>query len=164
MSVFQSIDDFCLWAPHTKGTVGDAEASVVSYCLKAGHGSRLMPSGTLTGVHWQNTDRYLQITGTGDFTKLNIPKGDQGGELDPHGADGNGNPKGGLVITNHRGKNEQILEWTQFISYNQFCIRACYHKDGDKSWCNHIYDVMGCEWNMPANCKSDWAERSGVRG
>lgn len=80
---FQSIDDFCLWAPHSKSTVGDAEASVVSYCLQAGHGSRLMPSGTLTGVHVAKTDRYIQITGTGDFTKLNIPKGDQGGELDP---------------------------------------------------------------------------------
>jgi hypothetical protein len=30
------------------------------------------------------------VTGTGDFTKINVQAGDQGGELDPHGADGNG--------------------------------------------------------------------------
>lgn len=30
--------------------------------------------------------------GRGDLTKLNIPAGDAGGELDPHGADGNGMP------------------------------------------------------------------------
>lgn len=107
---------------------------MVSYCVKAGHGSRLMPAGTLTGVHVQHTDRWIQITGSGDFTKIGVRKGDEGGELDPHGADGNGNPHGALVISNARGKNEQILEWTQFISYNSFCIRACYKKDGDSSW------------------------------
>lgn len=37
-----------------------------------------------------------QITGTGDFTKINIAAGDAGGELDPHGATGNGNPIGEL--------------------------------------------------------------------
>lgn len=29
-------------------------------------------------------------SGIGDLTKINIPAGDSGGELDPHGADGNG--------------------------------------------------------------------------
>ena len=33
---------------------------------------------------------YVQIMGYGDLTKINIPRGDSGGELDPHGADGNG--------------------------------------------------------------------------
>ena len=34
---------------------------------------------------------FLRIfSGVGDLTKLNIPAGDSGGELDPHGADGNG--------------------------------------------------------------------------
>lgn len=30
------------------------------------------------------------MIGVGDLTKLNIAAGDEGGELDPHGADGNG--------------------------------------------------------------------------
>jgi hypothetical protein len=29
-------------------------------------------------------------SGVGDLTKVNIPAGDAGGELDPHGATGNG--------------------------------------------------------------------------
>jgi hypothetical protein len=32
------------------------------------------------------------MPGIGDLTKINIPAGDGGGELDPHGADGNGAP------------------------------------------------------------------------
>jgi len=33
---------------------------------------------------------YSTAVGIGDLTKINIPSGDAGGELDPHGADGNG--------------------------------------------------------------------------
>ena len=38
-----------------------------------------------------------------------------------------------------------------FVAYNEFCIRAC--KDGPNApaLCNHIYDVMGCDWNMPGD-------------
>ncbi|KAM0752178.1 hypothetical protein T439DRAFT_287485 [Meredithblackwellia eburnea MCA 4105] len=171
--IINSADDFCLWAPATKMTVGDAERDVVSWCTKPGHGSRLIPKGALTGVHFVQTRNYIQITGTGDFTKMNIPKGDEGGELDPHGADGNGNPIGALVIGTSNGKKQQFQEWTEFISYNEFCIRACFG-DGAAENCQHIYlsyflfhslddpgpnlslaallqDVMGCYWNMPAN-------------
>ena len=56
------------------------------------------------------TNNYVQVTGVGNFTnvcaffltrsalvdertiQINIKNGDAGGELDPHGADGNGNP------------------------------------------------------------------------
>ncbi|SCZ93909.1 BZ3500_MvSof-1268-A1-R1_Chr6-3g08976 [Microbotryum saponariae] len=149
-----SLTDFCLWAPHKKSTVGDAEATVVSYCTAAGHGSRLMPKGTIKGAHYIRTPHYIQITGVGDFTKINIPKGDEGGELDPHGADGTGNPKGGIVIANVDGRKVQIQEWTEFIAYNEFCIRACLPGKDAKRWCEHIYDVMGCFWNEPGNYKS----------
>ena len=71
-----------------------------------------MPNGTIKGAHFVQTPDFVQITGTGDLTKLNIPKGDEGGELDPHGADGNGNPVGGLVFSNAFGTLEQIHEWT----------------------------------------------------
>ncbi|KDE07056.1 hypothetical protein MVLG_02632 [Microbotryum lychnidis-dioicae p1A1 Lamole] len=149
-----SLTDFCLWAPQKKSSVGNAEATVVSYCTAAGHGSRLMPKGTIKGAHYIRTPHYIQITGVGDFTKLNIPKGDDGGELDPHGADGTGNPKGGIVIANVDGRKVQIQEWTEFISYNEFCIRACLPGKDAKRWCEHIYDVMGCFWNEPGNYKS----------
>ncbi|KAJ1306540.1 hypothetical protein OPQ81_007541 [Rhizoctonia solani] len=103
---------------------------------------------------------------------MNIPKGDAGGELDPHGADGLGNPHGGLVFGSSFGKLQQYHEWTNFMSATEFCIRAC--KDGPKAAkiCNHIYDIMGCEWNMPGNyaqgvfenCVGDSAEPMGIYG
>lgn len=95
------VDDFCLWAPpNPNGAVGETEREEVAWCVKEGRGTRVMPEGTLKGVHWVTTKDYVQVTGVGDFTKINVAKGDYGGELDPHGADGNGNPIGGLVFGN----------------------------------------------------------------
>lgn len=146
-----TLNDFCLWAPKSKMVVGAAERDVVSWCTKPGHGSRLIPKGALTGVHMLRTPHYVQITGTGDFTKMNIPSGDDGGELDPHGADGLGNPIGGIVIANINRQNIQIKEWTQFISDNEFCIRACLPGKDAARYCEHIYDTMGCYWNLPGS-------------
>lgn len=68
----------------------------------------------------------LKVFSRAQLTKLNIPKGDDGGELDPHGADGLGNPIGGLVFTNARGKAEQLAEWTSFMSDDEYCLRGCF--------------------------------------
>jgi len=88
----------CLWAPPytdgTNSTIGETERIEVAWCMKDGYGTRLIPDGTIQGAHFVQTPDYVQVTGFGDFTKMNIPAGDQGGELDPHGADGNGNPVG----------------------------------------------------------------------
>lgn len=77
------ITDFCVWAPPNGGEVATFEATEVSYCTKAGRGTRLIPEGTVQGVHFVKTPSYVQITGTGDFTKIGITAGDEGGELDP---------------------------------------------------------------------------------
>ncbi|KAF8636151.1 hypothetical protein AX17_003754 [Amanita inopinata Kibby_2008] len=145
-----SAQDFCLWAPPTKGTIGDTEREEVAWCTKSGRGSRTIPDGTLKGVHFVKTPDYVQVTGVGDFTKMNIPAGDAGGELDNRGADGKGNPVGGLVYGNSFGPAQQYHEWTSFISDTEFCFRACVGPQATVL-CNHIYDVMGCYWNMPAN-------------
>ncbi|KAF5342015.1 hypothetical protein D9611_001235 [Ephemerocybe angulata] len=166
-----SASDFCLWAPPWKATIGDSEREAVAWCTKSGRGTRTIPQGTLKGVHFVKTPDYVQITGTGDFTKMNIPAGDSGGELDNRGADGKGNPIGGLVFGNSFGSNLQYHEWTSFISDKEFCFRACVGPKA-KSLCNHIYDVMGCWWNMPANynagvyedCVGDSAQPMGVYG
>lgn len=144
------VDDFCLWAPPTVGTIGDTERIEVAWCTRSGRGTRTIPNGALQGVHFVKTPDYVQVTGVGDFTKINIPSGDAGGELDPHGADGNGNPVGGLVYGNSFGNALQYHEWTSFISYNEFCFRACTGPNAARN-CQHIYDLMGCFWNMPAN-------------
>ncbi|KAG6915295.1 hypothetical protein DXG01_012273 [Tephrocybe rancida] len=146
-----SAEDFCLWGPpDPNSTIGDTEHKNVAWCTKSGRGTRVIPNGALKGVHFVRTPNYVQVTGVGDFTLLNIKKGDSGGELDNRGADGNGNPAGGLVYGNTFGVGTQYHEWTSFISENEFCFRACVGGDAMTN-CNHIYDLMGCYWNMPAN-------------
>ncbi|KIL59004.1 hypothetical protein M378DRAFT_169891, partial [Amanita muscaria Koide BX008] len=145
-----SADDFCLWAPPNGGTIGDTERDEVAWCTTSGRGTRTIPDGTLQGVHFVKTPDYVQVTGVGDFTQLGIPRGDGGGELDNRGADGKGNPVGGLVFGNSFGTALQYHEWTSFISDSEFCFRACVGPQATV-YCNHIYDVMGCFWNMPAN-------------
>ena len=88
-----SLEDFCLFAPPNPGAgsvIGNTERIEVAWCVQGGHGTRVMPAGTVKGAHFVQTPDYVQVTGVGDFTKINIPAGDEGGELDPHGADGNG--------------------------------------------------------------------------
>ncbi|KAH7102604.1 ricin B lectin domain-containing protein [Auriculariales sp. MPI-PUGE-AT-0066] len=157
--------------PPTPGPVGTLEQKVVSYCLKPSHGARPIPDGTFTGVHLVKTPEYVQISGVGDFTKINIPVGDFGGELDPHGPTAMGNPIGGLVYGNIHGPDVQYHEWSSFISEKEFCVRACLGKNAAEN-CPHIYDVMGCYWNQPANydagvfesCKGDMTLPAGVYG
>ncbi|KAM5541919.1 hypothetical protein V8D89_004229 [Ganoderma adspersum] len=170
-----AIDDWCIFAPPTPGpgsTIGNTERIEVAWCIKPGYGTRLIPDGAVTGAHFVQTPDYIQVTGVGDLTKINVPEGNTGGELDPHGADGNGNPIGGLVFTSAFGTLVQAHEWTNFVASDEFCIRVC--KDGPNApaLCQHIYDVMGCFWNMPGDyssdsfdsCKGDSGEPMGVYG
>lgn len=71
--------DFCLWAPPTVGNIGDTEREEVAWCTKSGRGTRVIPNGTLKGVHFVRTKDYVQVTGVGNFTKINVKKGDEGG-------------------------------------------------------------------------------------
>ncbi|KZP24975.1 hypothetical protein FIBSPDRAFT_856339 [Athelia psychrophila] len=170
-----SLDDFCLFAPPTPGKnseIGDSEQIEVSWCMQDGYGTRLIPDGSITGITFIQTPDFVQVTGVGDLTSMNIPKGDEGGELDPHGATGLGNPIGGLVFSKAFGKLEQIHEWTNFMAADEFCFRAC--KPGPKApqWCEHVYDEQGCDWNMPGNyetgtfehCVADSGQPMGVYG
>lgn len=73
--------------------------------------ARVIPDGTLTAVHFVRTPLYYQVQGWGDFTRLGITLNDQGGELDPHGATGDGNPIGGNVTCNATGADVNYEEW-----------------------------------------------------
>ncbi|KAI0034668.1 hypothetical protein K488DRAFT_68950 [Vararia minispora EC-137] len=161
------------YQPGPNSDIGNTERIEVSWCTQAGYGTRIIPDGSIQGAHFVQTPDYVQVTGWGDLTKLNILKGDAGGELDPHGADGNGNPIGGLVFSSaFTGTLTQLHEWTNFMSATEFCFRGC--KDGSKApaLCQHIYDEMGCMWNMPGNydvgsfdnCQGDSGEPMGVYG
>ncbi|KAF7290787.1 hypothetical protein MIND_01319600 [Mycena indigotica] len=149
-----SIDDFCLFAPpQPNSLIADTEGEEVAWCTQPRNNARVIPDGVITGVSFLRTPFYVQLMGTGDFTKLNIRAGDAGGELDPHGATGAGNPVGGNVTTTVAdGSDLQITEWMQYISSNQFCIRACTWANATfdaAHMCWHELDVMGCEFVMP---------------
>ncbi|KIM33185.1 hypothetical protein M408DRAFT_325988 [Serendipita vermifera MAFF 305830] len=166
---FNSVQDFCIWGPHDPNSViGNVEQTVIAWCTKPGRGTRLIPEGTLKGVHFLETPDYIQITGHGNMVNTNVAAGDAGGELDPHGADGMGNPHGGLVFSNvwnngTNGLGEQTQEWTNFASSNEFCMRVCKPTGSmPAAYCQHIYDVTGCGWNMAGDytdgftsCKGD---------
>ena len=68
------------------------------------------------------TPNYVQIQGFLKGENLNIQTGDQGGELDPHGATGLGNPVGGNVTSNVSGADVFYEEWMSFMSYDMFCM------------------------------------------
>ncbi|SAM82395.1 uncharacterized protein UBRO_04603 [Ustilago bromivora] len=155
---------------------GAKEESVVSYCLKSGYGTRLITNSAIQGVQFLKTPNLLQVTGVGNFTGLNIQRGDAGGELDPHDADGTGNPKGGLVYSNNvpgsEGKWTQIKEWNNFMSDYEFSFRAAYGPNADK-WAPHIYDAMGAYYNTNGakfqkgsfeDCEGDSGEFIGIYG
>ncbi|KAH9477219.1 hypothetical protein JR316_0011138 [Psilocybe cubensis] len=151
-----SLDDFCIWAPPNPGkTVGEIEGEMIAWCTKPGHGTRVMPEGTLTGVQLTKTPDYIQVVGFMDQTKINMVAGDEGGEMDPHGADQRGNPMGGLVYTNaFTGTYTQVIEWHNFNGGNYFCFKACDPRGKDDAkFCQHIYDTQGCGFNAPSNAK-----------
>ncbi|KAI6019955.1 hypothetical protein F5J12DRAFT_814370 [Pisolithus orientalis] len=168
-----NVQDFCLWAPPYPGsTIGDTEQVEVAWCMQSGYGTRLIPDGTITGAHLVVTPDYVQITGVGNLTNINILNNDQGGELDYYGAAGGGYPVGGLVFSSAFGQLQQVDTWTSFISYDLFCFRACKPSVNASTLCQYAYSVMGCEWNMPANysagvfeeCVGDSGQPMGVYG
>ncbi|CAH7685320.1 hypothetical protein PPACK8108_LOCUS19820 [Phakopsora pachyrhizi] len=137
----KSATDFCLFGPAAFGGVSEQEREAVAYCTQSYHGARVIPPGTFTSIHYV----YIQITGRGDFSKINVSPDSDGGEMGWF--DSLGNPIGGLVF----GKDNQFEQWTEFLLPNEFCIRACYNGPDNWKECNHIYDLMACRWNMPGD-------------
>ncbi|PWN22895.1 hypothetical protein BCV69DRAFT_100460 [Microstroma glucosiphilum] len=158
-----SATDFCLYSNPSPGIISDHEAEGVSYCTKSGRGTRTIPAGTITSATFVKTPSYVQVTGLGDFTRINVQAGDDGGEYDFGAASGEGNPKGNLVFSCSDKKCTQRHRWMLFLSDKQYCLRACEDGPNSEAMCRHTYDRLGCEWNMPGdyieghfqNCESD---------
>ncbi|KAJ7607978.1 hypothetical protein FB45DRAFT_763666 [Roridomyces roridus] len=151
------IDDWCLWAPAPPNTtIADAEGDVVAWCSKAGHGTRIIPAGAVTGLQFVQTKSYIQVAGTLNQALLNVG-GTDGGELDSGGQDGEGNPMGGLVYSNafpsSNGDNNtfaQVQHWSFFIGNGAFCGKVCDMTGSNPGGlCNNIYDRLGCDYNAP---------------
>ncbi|TXT15776.1 hypothetical protein VHUM_00279 [Vanrija humicola] len=149
------VDDFCMYGPMEPGPdslIGNVEPSVVAYCTQPRNGARLIPDGTIHSAHVIKTPLYVQIHGFWDGTRVNIPAGDTGGELDPHGEKNEGNPIGGNVTTNlATGEDTFYEEWMSFVSFDQFCLRICTagtDKVNSGLQCEHKLDIMGCRFVM----------------
>jgi hypothetical protein len=154
--VVNSISDFCLFAPPApNSTIADTEGEEVAWCTKSGYGTRIIPEGALQGVQAIRTPDYLEIVGFIDQTLINIFVGDSGGELDPHGADGRGNPIGSLMYSSAfstNGSMEQVIQWNLFLGGGIFCIKVCDPASANAAaLCLNTYDLIGCSYNMPAN-------------
>ncbi|TIB78052.1 hypothetical protein E3Q23_01003, partial [Wallemia mellicola] len=150
-----SIDDWCIFGPKDEGkTIGETEAEQVAWCTQPRNNARLIPEGTIKAAHFIKTPFYVQVVGWGDFTKIGLKDGDYGGELDPHGATGDGNPVGGNVTSNISGSDVHYAEWMEFLSYEQVCLRVC--TAGNETYpasvmCEHKLDEMGCSFIMPGD-------------
>ncbi|CAE7147072.1 unnamed protein product [Rhizoctonia solani] len=158
-AMINSIDDFCLWGPpEPNSSIGNTEGEAVAWCTKPGRGTRVIPAGSITGVQFMKTKSYVQVTGHIKQVNINIAANDNGGEMDPHGADRRGNPLGGLLFTNafpsnggNNGTYQQVIEWHNFMGADRFCLKACDPADpDDDKYCEHILDRIGCEYNAPA--------------
>jgi len=155
-AVVNSLSDFCLYAPPSpNSTIADTEGEEVAWCTKSGYGTRILPDSALLGVQAIKTPDYLEIIGAINQPLINIAAGDTGGELDPHGADGRGNPIGALMYStafSANGTFEQIIEWNIFLGGNVFCIKVCNPASPNAAQlCLNTYDRIGCAYNMPAN-------------
>jgi hypothetical protein len=103
------------------------------------------------------TPAYIQIVGFFNQNAVGLTSNDTGGELDPHGADLQGNPLGGLFYSTAFGAGGteyvQTQEWNHFVGSGQFCLKLCdptYNANGI-NYCQNIYDLIGCKYNMPAD-------------
>ncbi|KAJ6458615.1 hypothetical protein C8R47DRAFT_943063, partial [Mycena vitilis] len=155
--VVNNASDFCIWgSPDPNGAIGDVEAKVVSYCTNPQWGGRPIPAGAIHGIQFMRTSAYIQIVGFIDNTALGLASTDTGGELDPHGADLQGNPLGGVVYsldTNFSpdgGKTPgQVHNWNLFVGTGIFCLKACFNSITSPDYCENRFDLVGCDYNMP---------------
>jgi hypothetical protein len=158
--IVNSASDFCLWgSPTPNGSIGDEEAKVVAYCTKNTHGARPIPAGAITGLQFMKTSAYIQIVGFIDNTAIGLDPSDSGGELDPHGADLQGNPLGGVVYSNgtsdsSNGALTQALNWNLFVGSGQFCVKICDNTVNSPDYCMNTYDLVGCDYNMPSSVQN----------
>jgi hypothetical protein len=155
-----SIADFCLWgSPVANGLIGNVEAAVVAYCTEHGHGTRIIPEGTINSIQFMRTSAYIQITGQFNQSGIGLDPTDYGGELDPHGADLAGNPLGGLVFSgalpSTNGKITQVNNWSLFVGSGLFCFKACDNSVTSPNYCQNIYDLIGCTYNMPSSAYTE---------
>jgi len=152
-SYFNSLSDFCLWGPPTiNSSIADTEGEEVAWCTQPGHGTRIIPQGTILGAQLLTTTDYWMITGLIDQTQIDMQEADYGGELDSGGQDERGNPIGGLMYsTAFNSSAYQVNWWTEFIGSGMFCLKICNPAGNNEAgYCQHTLDRIGLGYNCPS--------------
>lgn len=44
----------------------------------------------------------------------------------------------------------QAIEWNEFVGGNYFCLKLCDPKVTSPDYCQNIFDLLGCSYNMPS--------------
>ncbi|KAN0084244.1 hypothetical protein V8E55_007748 [Tylopilus felleus] len=166
VAYLNSVEDFCLWAPSNPATevsthyVAEGEANhaitsqhtTVAWCMNSVHGPHLIPDGTITGAHLLITPEYVQITGVGKLTNINVPADGVAS------ASGQGHRVHNGIFTSVYGQLEQIHDWTwsyqiqqSFVSPERFCFRACKPSAAASGACPQIHDILECSENIPGD-------------
>ena len=42
----------------------------------------------------------------------------------------------------------------RFVGSGLFCVKICYNSITDPDYCLNIYDLVGCQYNMPSNVQN----------
>ncbi|KAF8438130.1 hypothetical protein L210DRAFT_2307366 [Boletus edulis BED1] len=147
IAYLNSVEDFCLWAPShpVLSATSSTEHTLVAWCTESAQGSLVIPDGTILGAHLVITTEYVQITGVGKLTNINVP---------PDGvvsASGQSYSDHRIVVTSVFGQLEQISEWTSFVSQERFCFRACRPSAAASAACPQIHDIFGCSESVSGN-------------
>lgn len=45
----------------------------------------------------------------------------------------------------------QAISWNNFVGGNQFCIKLCDPTITSPDYCQNIFDLIGCNYNMPSS-------------
>ena len=41
----------------------------------------------------------------------------------------------------------------RFVGNGRFCLKICYNSITEPNFCQNIFDMLGCEYNMPSNVR-----------
>ena len=75
-----------------------------------------------------------------------------------------GEPAFHAILQRYRNLTRACVSPQNFVAFNEFCIRACRDSPQAPVLCNHIYDVMGCAWNMPGDYNTGFDQCQGDSG
>lgn len=95
--ILTTIRDLCQMALSKRPTLWVTSPLLLPLSSFLSFSSRLLSSNFCLLSNQRNTSDYVQVTGTYDWTKMNLNPYDCGGEYDNHGALGLGNPVGAHV-------------------------------------------------------------------